>query len=68
MVSSRLQNLMQKVDKLTDELISKVSVQQEEIDKLKHENEKLKILATTTLDQVQDYIAELEQIKKSLCQ
>lgn len=59
---------MQKVDRLTDELLARVQSQQSEIKQLKDENRQLKISAEKTLNQVQDYVAELEEIKKSLCQ
>jgi uncharacterized protein YoxC len=59
---------MQHVDKLADNLVSKIETQQKEIEHLRSENEKLKNLANTTLRDVQGYLDELEQIKKSLCQ
>ncbi len=63
-----LQKLMQLVDQKIDTMLIKFEQQQEEINELRNKNKELKAQYTQTLEQIEQYILELEQIKKTLCQ
>ncbi len=60
--------LMSKVDKSVDDLLLTIKNQEVEINKLQEQNSQLKSQYHKILTEVEQYVIELEQIKKSLCQ
>jgi cell division protein FtsB len=60
-----LLTLMQEVELRVDGLLQDISKKQEEIDKLKNENNQLKDNYTKILKEIAVYVAELEAIKYS---
>lgn len=58
-----LQTLTERVDQAVDAMMDKINSQRTEIDNLKIENSELKALYAKTLEQINEYIAELEKIK-----
>ncbi|WPY00998.1 hypothetical protein Trichorick_00888 [Candidatus Trichorickettsia mobilis] len=58
-----LQLLMQNIDQRVDELLTQLAAQQEEIRQLKNRNQQLEYYCQQTVDQIEKYVAELEQIR-----
>lgn len=54
------------IDEKVTSLLSKISALEEEISALKSEKAELESNNQSTLDQIKEYIKELEQIRKSL--
>lgn len=62
-----LRRLMQLVDQKIEAMLIKFDHQQAEINELRNKNKQLKDQYAQTLKQIEQYITELEQIKKKLC-
>ena len=58
-----LMDLIKQINTDTDNLISELSLKNKEINDLRMQNEYLKESSLATLDQIREYIKELEQIK-----
>jgi len=58
-----LMDLIKQINTDTDNLISELSLKNKEIEDLRMQNEHLKESSLATLDQIREYIKELEQIK-----
>ena len=58
-----LMDLIKQINTDTDNLISELSLKNKEIKDLRMQNEYLKESSLATLDQIREYIKELEQIK-----
>jgi hypothetical protein len=56
-------DLIKQINTDTDNLISELSLKNKEIEDLRMQNEHLKESSLATLDQIREYIKELEQIK-----
>jgi beta-lactamase class A len=56
-------DLIKQINTDTDNLISELSLKNKEIKDLRMQNEYLKESSLATLDQIREYIKELEQIK-----
>lgn len=63
-----LKELMQLVDQKVEILLTQRVDQQQQISLLLDENQQLKKHYAVTLARIEQYIAELEQIKQTLCQ
>lgn len=58
-----LQELIKRVDVAVESLMIKLASQEQEIIKLKDENKRLRDNYTLMLEEIKQYITELEQIK-----
>ena len=58
-----LMDLIKQINTDTDNLITELSLKNKEIEDLRMQNEHLKESSLATLDQIREYIKELEQIK-----
>lgn len=58
-----LQLLMQHIDHKIDQLLKRLASQQEEIRLLQNRNQQLEDYCQQTVDSIEKYIAELEQIR-----
>ena len=58
-----LMDLIKQISNRTDTLISELSLKDKQIEDLKMQNERLKESSLATLDQIREYIKELEQIR-----
>ncbi len=58
-----LMDLIKQISNNTDQLISELSIKDKEIEDLKMQNKHLKESSLATLDQIREYIKELEQIR-----
>ena len=58
-----LMDLIKQINTDTDNLISELSLKNKEIEDLKMQNKHLKESSLATLDQIREYIKELEQIR-----
>jgi hypothetical protein len=63
MNSESLRVLTSVIDEAVDRLLEKQKTQQEEIIRLRKENQYLKDSGLKTLEQIEEYIAELESIR-----